>query len=55
MLKNIEVPKPYHLEIDGKIYNLSWIKLFIQVIGGLACLVGIYGIWLLMMLRFKGV
>ena len=50
MLKRIEVPRPYHLEIDGKIYNLSWLQFALQVIGGLACLFGLYVIWALMVL-----
>lgn len=49
-MKRIEVPKPYHLEIDNKIYNLSWLKYTLQIIGGIVFLVGIYGIWVLMVL-----
>lgn len=48
--KKIEVPRPYHLEIDGKIYNLSWLQFVLQVIGGLAFLVGLYGIWVMLVL-----
>lgn len=50
MLKRIEVPKPYHLEIDGKIYNLSWLQFILQVIGGLFCIVGPYVIWIMLVL-----
>ena len=50
MLKNIEVPRPYHLEIDGKIYNLSWLQVFLQIVGGLAFLVGLYAIWIMLVL-----
>ena len=50
MLKKIEVPRPYHLEIDGKIYNLSWLQFVLQVVGGLAFLVGLYAIWIMLVL-----
>lgn len=49
MLKNIEVPRPYHLEIDGKIYDLRWIRLTLEVVAGLFFLLGLYGIWILLM------
>ena len=54
MLKNIEVPRPYHLEIDGKVYNLSWLQFVLQVIGGLAFLVGLYAIWIMLVLASQG-
>lgn len=50
MLKKIEVPRPYHLEINGKIYNLSWLQTALQIVGGLACLVGLYVIWIMLVL-----
>lgn len=50
MLQRIEVPRPYYLEIDGKIYDLRWIRLTLEVIAGLFFLLGLYGIWLLMVL-----
>ena len=50
MLKNIEVPKPYHLEIDGKVYDLRWLQTALQIVGGLACLVGLYMIWIMLVL-----
>lgn len=50
MLKRIEVPRPYHLEIDGKVYDLRWLQFILQVIGGLACLVGLYVIWIMLVL-----
>ena len=50
MLKRIEVPKPCHLEIDGKIYNLSWLQIFLQIVGGLFCLIGLYAIWIMLVL-----
>lgn len=50
MLKNIEVPRPYHLEIDGRVYDLRWIKWTLELATGLFFLLGLYGIWLLMVL-----
>ena len=50
MLKNIEVPRPYHLEIEGRVYDLRWLQFILQVIGGLAFLFGLYMFWLLMIL-----
>lgn len=50
MLNKIEVPRPYHLEIDGRVYDLRWIKLTLEVAAGLFFLLGLYGIWILMVL-----
>ena len=50
MLKNIEVPRPYHLEIDGKVYDLRWLQFVLQIVGGLFCIVGLYVIWIMLVL-----
>ena len=49
-LKRIEVPRPYHLEINGKVYDLRWLQFVLQVVGGLAFLVGLYVIWIMLVL-----
>lgn len=50
MFKKIEVPRPYHLEIDGKVYDLRWLQFTLQVIGGLIFIVGLYVIGILLMI-----
>lgn len=49
-LREIEVPRPYHLEIDGRVYDLRWIKLTLEVVAGLFFLLGLYGIWFLLVI-----
>lgn len=49
-VEKIKVTRPYHLEINGRIYDFSWLQDFLQIVGGLFCLVGLYEIWTMLVL-----
>lgn len=47
---NIEVPRPYHLAINGKIYNLEWLEVVLYGLGALGAVGAFYVAYLMLWL-----